>query len=63
MNPSDDFLLVMTESQLKRLLIHAIDTYIEWRPINGICGTPKQEVVDEIVTDCILDGKYAGEIG
>jgi len=60
MEPSDDFLLVMAESQLKRLLIHAIDTYINSRSVSG---RAKQEVAEQIVTDCILDGKYAGEIG
>ena len=60
MEPSDDFLLVMAESQLKRLLILAIDAYINSRSISG---RAKQEVAEQIVTDCILDGKYAGEIG
>jgi hypothetical protein len=59
MNPEDDFLLVMTESQAKRLFIRAIDTYINSRSTSG---RAKQEIAEQIVTDCILDSTYAGEI-
>ena len=60
MNPEDDFLLVMTESQLKKLLVRAIEQYINSKSISG---RPKQDIAEQIVTDCILDGKYAGTIG
>ena len=59
MNLEDDFLLVLTESGLKQQLTKAIDNYI-----NSTCtnGRAKQEVVDEIVTELIIHGKYAGTI-
>ena len=64
MNPEDDFLLVLTESGLKQQLIRAIEDYLQWKPVDGMVrGSAKQEVVDAIVTDLILHGKYGGQIG
>ena len=64
MNPEDDFLLVLTESGLKQQLTRAIEDYLQWKPVDGMVrGSAKKEVVDAIVTDLILHGKYAGQIG
>ena len=60
MNPDEDFLLVMTESQAKRLFIRAIDNYLICR---STTGRAKEEVAEQIVTDCILESKFAGTIG
>ena len=59
MNPDDQFLLVLTESGLKQQLTKAIDNYIKSTCTNGHA---KQEVVDEIVTELIIHGKFAGTI-
>lgn len=59
MNEEDQFLLVLTESGLKQQLTKAINNYISSTCTNG---NAKQQVVDEIVTELIIHGKYAGTI-
>ena len=59
MNPDDDFLLVLTESGLKQQLLKAINNYINSTSIS--CNA-KEEVVDEIISDLLIHGKFAGTI-
>ena len=60
MNPDDDFLLVLTESGLREQMLKAIANYIN---STSTSGNARREVVDEIITDLIVHGKYAGTIG
>ena len=60
MNPDDDFLLVLTESGLRQQMLKAINRYVDSQLEDGL--TPKM-IVDQIVTDLIIHGKYAGTIG
>ena len=63
MNPDDQFLLVLTESGLKQQVLKAIENYLNWQPTDGrMRSSAKQEVVDEIVTELIIHGKFAGTI-
>jgi hypothetical protein len=59
-NIEDDFLLCLSETSLKQQMLKAIDNYIN---STSTTGHAKQEVVDEIVTELILHGKFAGTIG
>jgi hypothetical protein len=55
MNPETEFMFMMTETQARRLLSTAIEKYINsWN---------KEEVVDEIISDCFLSGTSLGTIG